>query len=81
MSRFRSLLEHPGWVDLVRIGNAQALNREGKVLRNPTSPEELGEHNFMKGEAMGLRALIAIPSTFIEAHKDDDKEPEGEIKS
>jgi hypothetical protein len=54
------------------------LQREGQVLRNASTAENLGEHNFMKGEAMGLRALIALPSTFIEAHKDDDKPQESQ---
>jgi hypothetical protein len=34
---------------------------------------------FMKGEAAGIRALLAIPTTFIETHRDDDKEGEIDV--
>jgi hypothetical protein len=53
--------------------------REGQVLRVPISTMEAAlSQEFMKGEAAGIRALLAIPTTFLEAHKDDDRESEGE---
>jgi hypothetical protein len=47
--------------------NAQALARENPVVRTPTTPDNMGEHNFMKGEATGIRALMALPITVIES--------------
>jgi hypothetical protein len=49
------------------VATAQAQAREFPVLRTATTPENLGEQNFMKGEAMGMRALIALPATIIES--------------
>ena len=66
-SKFRSLVQHPGWEELVRVATAQALMREGPVLRVPTTPENLGQHNFEKGEAAGMRALMLLPQTVIES--------------
>jgi hypothetical protein len=63
LSRFRSLVQCPGWVELRRLVEAQALTRESKVLRTVTTPELLAEHNFMKGEATGMRALILLVET------------------
>jgi hypothetical protein len=76
-SKFRSLVQSPGWEELVRVATAQALARENPVLRNATTPENVGEHNFMKGEAAGMRALMVLPLTVIESAdemlKDEDE--------
>lgn len=77
-SKFRSLVLHPGWVELVRVVSAQAQMREGPVLRTPTTPENLGQHNFEKGEAAGMRALMVLPNTVIESATDQLKGEEGE---
>lgn len=78
LSKFRSLVQHPGWVELVRVATAQALMREGPALRSATTHENLGEHNFAKGEAAGMRALIALPETIIESNIDQLKEENDE---
>lgn len=75
-SKFRSLVRSEGWAELVRVVNAQALTREYPVLRTSTNLENLGEHNFMKGEAAGMRALIALPATVIESASQQLKDEE-----
>lgn len=77
-SKFRSLVQHPGWEELVRVATAQAQMREGPVLRTPTSMENLGQHNFEKGEAAGMRALMVLPITVIESATEQIKELTGE---
>jgi hypothetical protein len=52
--------------------------REGPVLRQPTTPENLGQHNFEKGEAAGMRALMLLPATIIESANEQLKGEEGE---
>lgn len=55
--------------------------REGPVLRVATTQENLGQHNFEKGEAAGMRALMALPETVIESanealkEEDENNEP------
>jgi hypothetical protein len=63
------------------VAEAQAQMREGQVLRVPiTTMEAALAQEFMKGEAAGIRALLAIPTTFIEAHRDDDREGEADVE-
>lgn len=65
--KFRNLVASEGWAALREVAEAQAQIREGQVLRNATEVSTVGEHNFMKGEAAGIRALLALPSTIVES--------------
>lgn len=65
-AKLRGLLEHPGWIELCRVADAQARTRESQVLRVASNPATEGEQNFMKGEATGMRSLIALPQTVID---------------
>ena len=66
LRRYRSLVESQGWAELHEVAQAQATAREGPVLRSATEAGNVGEHNFMKGEACGIRSLLALPYTIIE---------------
>lgn len=57
---------------LREVGLAQAHLRERQILTRSAQPDD----DFLKGEAAGIRVLLAIPETFIEAHKDDNLEGE-----
>jgi hypothetical protein len=60
------------------VANAQALMREGPVLRTATTLENIGDHNFQKGEAAGMRALLALPQTVIESANEQLKDEDNE---
>jgi len=52
--------------------------REGPVLRVATTQENLGLHNFEKGEAAGMRALLVLPNTVIQSVDNQLKGEDGE---
>ena len=61
LRKFRNLVQSEGWVELRRIAEAQAQMREGPVLRSAHTPE----HELWKGEALGIRSILALPATIV----------------
>jgi len=65
LRKFRNLVQSEGWAELRRIGEAQAAQRI-REISGPTTMENIGEHNFSKGEANGIRTLLVLPNSVIE---------------
>lgn len=62
----RDLQEHPGWVILREIVEAQIKTREQTVLYKPLTAESIYEIEYKKGEINGMRTLMYIPSQIVD---------------
>jgi hypothetical protein len=66
---FLKLVESLGWAALLKAAETQIKVRERSILNQRVkSVDEALEQECLKGEILGMRALIALPQTFIEAH-------------
>lgn len=69
---WRSLLEHPGWVEYQRLVEGQINLRKGTILLTPLQSAALVFHQeFMKGEAAGAQACLLLPHAQLEAAEMD----------
>lgn len=63
---FLGLVTHPGWQTLCAVAKAQIENRR-TLLELPGDQTEDGRASeFLKGEIMGLRTLVALPDILVE---------------
>lgn len=79
MSNFRNLVACPGWAALVELVNLQNQGRENNILGSPLkSSEHVYEQEFQKGEIVGARTVLALPTLLMETAQAEVERKQGE---
>ena len=63
---FLGLVTHPGWARIVEVAEAQIKNRRDLLEMPGDRTEDGRQAEFLKGEIMGLRTLIALPQVLVD---------------
>ncbi len=79
LSRFRSLIEHRGWKEMIAIANEQMKLRLGNILSAVQSQDELITREFEKGEMNGIDLFCRLPMARITALEEDVNALEQEL--
>ena len=65
----KELTEHPGWAILETIVKKQIDQRTNQVMLTPRGSQRTEyEHEFLKGEAAGMRIVLALAHAEVETN-------------
>ena len=64
---FQELLEHPAWVELRKVAEAQVANRRNQYFRGPLKEgQTVNQQQWELGEASGIETFLRLPEILLE---------------
>jgi hypothetical protein len=71
ISMWKSLMEHPGWIALMKLANAQTIARSQLCMQPLNGINSALPAEFMKGEVAGINLFCGMPAQGIELAESD----------
>ena len=64
----RKLIKSPGWVQLLKIADAQIETRRRAIILSPLKAmDEVLEQEYAKGEIAGIMLFLSLPETWMQS--------------